>query len=67
MSGETLKQRLYSELRHIVLNDLQVVLGAAQLGKPDAELVSYIDRALARLEDARARLTTEEDNNHVCR
>ncbi|HSL93174.1 MAG TPA: hypothetical protein VK905_01050 [Bacillota bacterium] len=67
MNGETDRQRSYRELCHSLLNDLQVLLGAVQLGKGEAELTSVIDRALARIEAARVALTTEEENNNVCR
>lgn len=67
MSGEIPRQSLYGEFRHSLLNDLQVLLGAVQLGKADTDLVALIERALARIDEVRAALTEEEENNDVCR
>jgi hypothetical protein len=67
MNHETSRQRSYKELCHHLLNDLQVLLGAVQLGKGDIELVAVIDRALARIDEARVVYATEEENNNVCR
>jgi hypothetical protein len=67
MNGETSRQSPYRELCHSLLNDLQVLLGAVQLGKSDAELTAVIDRALARIDETRVMLTTEEENTDVCR
>ena len=57
MSGEIPRQSLYGEFRHSLLNDLQVLLGAVQLGKADTDLVALIERALARIDEVRAALT----------
>ncbi len=67
MSGEIPRQSLYGEFRHSLLNDLQVLLGAVQLGKADTDLVALIERALARIDEVRAALTEEEEDNDVCR
>lgn len=67
MDGELSYTHSYRELRHNLLNDLQVLLGAVQLGKGEAELIELIDQALARIDAAHVMLTTEEENTDVCR
>lgn len=57
----------YTEMRHALLNDLQVLLSAVQLCKDDSQLVTILDRAILRIERKRRLLQVGGEEHNVCR